>query len=259
MARVSEAFRPAIPNGCQIYAAGLFVQGLHVEAHRSQGESFARGRAQELVLVAEPSNPHDKNAVRVLGNFKGLLLSSRAELGYVPKDIAEALVATALLPSVSPRLKYVSVGDDGRVDIEFDIVGPKEQKKVFDAYFEKKLTDGPPTAEQKELAWFFNIKLPKGVTFGQAQSEIDLRRSSLEHEAPAALLEWEAYWRICEELDDAENRRDLYSVKSISRKVLRSTIDALKKEGKAMHELADDPQLVVDRVIADHPNLERED
>lgn len=259
MARVSEAFRPAIPNGCQIYAARLFVQGLHVEAHRNQGERFARGRAQELVLSAEPSNPHDRNAVRVIGNFKGLLFSSRAELGYVPKDIAEALVTNALLLSVSPRLKFVSVGDDGRVDIEFDIVGPKEQKKTFDAFFEKKLSDGPASGEQKELAWFFSIKLSKGATFGQTKSEIDLRRSSLEREAPASFLEWEAYWRICQELDDAENRRNLYSVKAISRKILRSTIDALKKEGKTIRELADNPQLIVDKVIVDHPSLERED
>jgi HIRAN domain len=259
MARASETFRPAIPSGCQIYAARLFVQGLHIDAHRSQGERFARGRAQEITLLAEPSNPHDKNAVRVIGTFKGLLLASRAELGYVPKDIAEALVTTALLPSVSPRLKYVSVGDDGRVDIEFDIVGPKEQKKVFDAFFEKKLNDGPATGEQKEFAWFFNIKLPKGATFGQAKSELDLRMSSLQQETPAALLEWEAYWRICEELDDADNRRDLYSVKSISRKILRTTIDTLKKEGKTIPELADDPQVIVDRVITDHPSLERED
>jgi hypothetical protein len=234
------------------------VQGLHVEALRSQGERFARGRAQELVLVAEPSNPHDKNAVRVIGNYKGLLFSSRAELGYVPKDIAEALVITGLLPYVSPRLKYVSVSDDGRVDIEFEMVGPKDKKEAFDAFLERKLSDGPASGEQKEFARFFNIRLPQGSTFGQAKSVIDVRRSLLERETPAALLEWEAYWSICEELDDAENRRD-YSVKSISRKILRSTIDALKKEGKTIHELADDPQLIVDRVIADHPNLERED
>lgn len=259
MARVSEAFRPPIPTGWQVYAAHLFVQGLHVESHRSQGERFARGRAQELVLVAEPSNPHDKNAVRVLGNFKGLLLSSRAELGYVPRDVAEALVSMGLLPAVAPRLKYVSVGDDGRVDIEFDVVGPREQKKAFDAFFEKKLNDGAISDEQKEFAWFFGIKLPKQATFGQANAEINLRRSSLERETPTALQDWDAYWRICEELDDAENRKDLYSVKSISRKILRSTIDELKKEGRTIQELADDPQLIVDRVIADHPNLERAD
>jgi hypothetical protein len=259
MARLSKAFGPPIPTGWQIYAARLFVRGLHVESHRSQGEHFARGRAQELVLVAEPSNPHDKNAVRVIGNFKGLLFSSRAELGYVPRDVAEALVSTGLLPAVGPRLKYLSVGDNGRVDIEFEVIGPREQKKAFDAFFEKKVNDGAVSDEQKEFAWFFGMKLPKGATFGQAKAEIDLRRSSVERETPAALQDWDAYWRICEELDDAENRTDFYSVKSISRKILRSTIDDLKKEGRTIDELADDPQLIVDRVIADHPNLERAD
>jgi len=259
MARVSEAFRPAIPSGYQIYATSLFIQGLHDETRRRQGERFARGKAQELVLVADPANSHDKNAVCVIGNFRGLLLTSRVELGYVPKDIAAALVSTALLPSILPRLKYVSVGDDDRVDIEFDIVGSKEHKKVFDAFFEKKLSDGPASGEQKELAWFLNIKLPKVATFGRATSEINLRWSLLEREAPNMLLEWEAYWRICEELDDADNRKDLYSIKSISRKILRSTIDVLKKEGKTIRELAENPQFIVDRLIADHPNLERED
>lgn len=259
MARVSEAFRPPIPRGWQLYAPRLFVQGLHVERHRSQGERFARGRAQELVLVAEPSNPYDKNAIRILGDFKGLLLSSRVELGYVPQDVAEALVITSLLTAVAPRLKYVSVGDNGCVEIEFDVVGPREHKKAFDAFFAKKLNEGTVSDEQKEFAWFFGIKLPKGATFEQANAEINLRRSSLEHETPAALQDWDAYWRICEELDDAENRKDLYFVKSISRKILRSTIDELKKEGGTIQGLADDPQIIVDRVIADHPNLERAD
>lgn len=258
MARVSEAFRPPIPSGWQIYAARLFVQGLHVESRRSQGERFARGRAQELVLVAEPLNPNDNNAVRIVGNFRGLLLSSRAELGYVPREIAEALVSTGLLPAVAPRLKYVSVGDNGRVDIEFDVVGPREQKKAFDAFLEKKLDDGAVSDEQKEFAWFFGTKLPKGATFGQANADINLKRSSLQRENAMALHDWDAYWRICEELDDAENRRDLYFVKSISRKILRCTIDELKKEGRTIQELADDPQLIVDRVIADQPNLERD-
>jgi HIRAN domain len=257
MARVSQSFSPPIPTGCQIYAPRLFVQGLHVETHRKPAEQFARGRAQEVVLVAEPANPHDKNAVRVVGNYKGMLLSSRADLGYVPREIAEALVHTGLITVATARLKYVSVAESGRVDIEFEIIGPREHKKSFDAFFAKKLHDGPVSDEQKEFAWFFGLKLPKGATFGQAQTDIDARTTSLSQESPESLKDWEAYWSICEELDDADNRRDVYSVKTISRKILRSAIDELRKNGKTLGQLADDPQLVVDRILADHPQLER--
>ena len=57
-------------------------------------EAFAYGRAQQLFLLAEPTNPQTKNAVRVIGNYKGLFFASRAELGYVPTDVAEALTET---------------------------------------------------------------------------------------------------------------------------------------------------------------------
>lgn len=259
MGRVSEAFSPPIPAGWQIYAPRLFVQGLHVEKHRERGEEFARGRAQELFLLAEPTNPHDKNAVKIIGNYKGLFLTSRAELGYVPRDVAEALVKTGLLAVTTARLKYVSVTEDGRTEIEFEVIGPKEHKKAFDGFFEVKLNNGAISDEQKQFAWFFELKLPKGATFGLVQAEIDARTSALLRESPEALKDWEAYWSICEELDDADNRRDLYCVKAISRKILRSALDDLKKEGTTLQQLADDPQLVVDRILATHPNLERAD
>lgn len=259
MGRISEAFRPPIPEGWQIYVPRLFVQGMHVETHRKQVEAFAHGRAQELSLLAEPTNPHDKNAIKIIGNYKGLFFVSRAELGYVPRDIAEALVKTSLLAVTSARLKYVSVNEGGHAEIEFEIIGPKEHKKAFDAFFETKLRDGPVSDEQKEFAWFFGLKLPKGATFGQAKAELDARTSLLTRDSPEALEDWKAYWSICEELDDADNRRDLYFVKAISRKLLRSALDDLKNEGTTLKQLADDTQLVVDRILVAHPSLERSD
>jgi hypothetical protein len=252
MGRVTQAFKPPILTGWQIFAPRQFVQGLHVEENRAQAALFARGNEQGLALVAEPTNTYDPNAILVVGRYRGWFMSGLAKLGYVPRDIAEALVTTGLLPKVMARLKFVTVGETGG-DVEFEIVGPKEHKRAFDSFFEQKLNSGPPSDDQKEFAWFFGPKLPRGVTFGQAQTKIDARKS----QSPAERLkEWNAYWSICEELDDEDNRES-YFIKAISRKILRAATDDLKKEAKPLEELAADPQEVVDRILKTHPNLER--
>lgn len=256
MSRVSESFDEPIPTGCQIYESRLFVQGFHIEPYRTNGARFARGRKQRLELQGEPSNPKDPNAIVITGIFKGFLLSSKAQLGYVPREVAEGLVQAGLLQMVSARLKYVSLSPKGRIVVEFDIVGPKANRSEYLGYFETKQAEGPPSDEQKEFAWFLGSKLSKGTTYKEAEAQLRTAREQLYAQDSAKAQEWEAYWRICEELDDAENRKDFYGIKSIRRSILREAVSDLRQSGVAIADLAANPQMVVDKILEQRPELE---
>lgn len=252
------AFKDPIPKGWRIYAGGLEVRGVHVEPQRGAVARFADGSEQRLSLEAEPDNPHDKNAIKVIGHFRKWATTSAVVLGHVPREIAEAVVATRLLPDVTPRLTFVRVREGWAPTVQFDLLIPKEKKQVLDNFHEDKLVNGPVTVQQKEYASFFGLKLPRGTKFGEARDLIDKHQSAVRQDAPQRLTEWEAYWRICEVFDDPTERRE-YSTKAVSRKLMNEAIDSLKAEGMTLVALADEIDVIVDRLFETHPELERED
>jgi hypothetical protein len=111
-------FLPEIPQGWRIWAGDVEVAGTH---HRIDAAvAFAQGDGQTLTLEPEPTNPHDPKAIKVLG-----WSHSRREsyfVGYVPKDIAEAIST-----EYQPRIKNIWLGGYQKpvVYIRFDILVPK--------------------------------------------------------------------------------------------------------------------------------------
>jgi len=91
-----------IPTGFRIYEERLEVLG--VQRRRADALAFCHGRGQSLAFVLEPSNPHDANAIRIDGAWKGWLFSKQKQLGYVPREIAARLAETGLAATVRPRL-----------------------------------------------------------------------------------------------------------------------------------------------------------
>lgn len=114
---------PPIPDGFQIYEERLEVAGL---THRKAGAArFARGKQRALEWEPEPGNRYDKNAIRLIGCHKGIFLTKRTLLGYVPKEVANTLVERGFVEDAQPRLLKTYVSDGGFVEILFQIVGPK--------------------------------------------------------------------------------------------------------------------------------------
>ncbi len=252
------AFKEPIQKGWRIYAGGLEVRGVHVEPHRSAVTRFADGSEQRLSLETDRGNPHDPNAIKIIGHFKKWATTSAIMLGYVPREIAEALAATGLLRDVTPRLTFLRVREGRTPTVQFDILIPKDKRQALDEFHEEKLMNGPMTVEQKDYASFFGLKLPRKATFGEAREVIDAHKTTSRAEAPERFAEWEAYWRICEAFDDPSERCD-YSIKAVSRKLLNEAIDSLKKEGITLAELADEVEFVAEWLIETHPELERDD
>lgn len=110
----------------------------------------------------------------------------------------------------------------------------------------------PATTSQKEFYNFFNLKVPKGLSYEAALkfiSEHDLTEEERE--------EWDAYEEIYDTIIDPDFRYD-NSIKKISLALYRSAIDQLKMEGKILVELRDDIQVVVDKIIEIKPEIQTE-
>jgi len=109
---------------------------------------------------------------------------------------------------------------------------------------------------QKEFLRFFNTKVPKELTCVEASRLISEHRVKLGDEDSAKLDEWDSFESIVKELADKETLDD-YELKKPSLSVLRAAIDALRKEGNSMDDLAGDLDMVALKLIELKPELEK--
>jgi hypothetical protein len=100
--------------------------------HRKRAAiAFAKGKQHRLELEPEPKNPHDRNAIRVIGISKGWFFWHRRLLGYVPQETAERIVGAGLMKVILPRLKSIFVGEYPQpvIHVRFDLLRPKLAKE----------------------------------------------------------------------------------------------------------------------------------
>jgi hypothetical protein len=240
-----ESFSPPIPSGYQkyVYAGNLTVAG--IQYRKAEALRFANSSNQELILEREPNNEHDPNAIKLVG-VSG---SKKYFIGYIPKEISEQIVSTKLFDCVKPRLESIYIGKNDYLEIQYGIIGPKANKKQFDAFLENQ----PASTTQKEYYKFFSLTVPKGLTTLQAKQTI------LEHKKtckPEELAEWEGFINIQEEFGDSDFRGE-YDLKKVSKAVLNEALNQLKQEGKTYSYLSENIDDVVNQVIKLKPELEK--
>jgi hypothetical protein len=126
-------FYPDIPEGMSIFFADEEVAG--VQHRLSNVRAFASGRHHALRLEREPNNPHDPNAIKVIGIYKGWFFTHRVHIGYVPAEIAEEIAERNLFSQIQPLLKNIWWGGYVRdyIVVRFDILGPKPPKEPREA------------------------------------------------------------------------------------------------------------------------------
>ncbi|WP_421928632.1 HIRAN domain-containing protein [Neoaquamicrobium sediminum] len=113
-----------LPQGFRIYFDRVPIMG--VAMRKADAIAFCKAQGGELVVKHEPGNPHDKNALKLIGSWKGWFRKKSAHLGYVPADIAAKLADAGLVHVVRPRLMKTYLGTNDFVEIEFQIIGPSE-------------------------------------------------------------------------------------------------------------------------------------
>lgn len=146
----AQTFNPTIPSDYKKYVSSE-VAGLYFR--KTDARSFANSDNQSLAFEQDPNNPHDKNAIKIIG----ITPSSRYFIGYIPKDISKQIIETASLNNIRPQLTRIYQGDDDYIEIHFSIIGSKINKEIFDAFIVNK----PADIKQKEFLKFFKIAVPK--------------------------------------------------------------------------------------------------
>lgn len=242
VAPVAEDFLPPIPKGYQIFADRIPIAG--IQFRRDDILKFCHSTNQELVLEREPDNEHDPKAIKLFG----VASSGRHFIGYVPKELAEQIVATELFAEVKPRLGRIYVSNTGFIDIQYQIIGPKASKKTFDGF----LDDQPADSSQKDFLRFFNVAIPKGLTAGDADKLINETRRTC---APEVIKEWESLDYIQLDFDD-KDFREVHEIKKVSKTILDEALKQLKGEGKSYTYLYGHIEEIVARVKKLKPELE---
>jgi hypothetical protein len=124
-----ERFLPEYPRGMQIFEDTLEVAG--VQYRKTQALGFAKGKQQFLYLEREPDNKHDSNTIRVIGHSKRFFSTKQWFLGYVPAEVAKRVVTRGFWGKVAARLRLIEVSEEGYIGIQFDLLGPKGQKRDY--------------------------------------------------------------------------------------------------------------------------------
>ena len=122
-------FLPDIPEGMRIFLADEEVAG--VQHRLSNARAFARGRNQELRFEREPGNPHDPNAIKIIGIYKGWFFAHSVHIGYVPAEVANVIAERGMFSLIRPRLKNIWWGGYIRdyIVVRFDILEPKPPRE----------------------------------------------------------------------------------------------------------------------------------
>lgn len=119
--------RQPILDGHMLYLDRLNL-GIH-PANKPACIEFCKGREQELLIEADPSNAHDPNALRIWGAWGGG--RHQKPIGYVDRDSAARIAAAHVAHQVRPRLLKTYLSTDNYVQILYQITGPKERYADF--------------------------------------------------------------------------------------------------------------------------------
>ncbi len=98
--------------------------------------TFANSQRLSVELERETTNKHDKNAIKVIGVCR----RGRYFVGYVPKDVSAHIARSGMYDVLRARLvRIYSIPQDPEsnfdhpyVEIQMELVGPKERKLQFE-------------------------------------------------------------------------------------------------------------------------------
>lgn len=118
----------------------------------------------------------------------------------------------------------------------------------------------PAEPLQKEFLRFFDMKVPKELKCVDAERLINEHRVKLLKEDSPKLDEWNSFESIVTDLSDKEAREDYdLNINKPSLSVLRAAIDALRKEGNSMDDLAGDLDIVAQKLVELKPELKKQE
>jgi len=258
-------FKRPIPKGYQIYTT-FEVTGLHIDANREVLDEFMLGDNLEISFELEPQNPHDANAIKVVGTFDRITSSSevperaKLSLGYIPRQISEGLHKTEIFSVVIPRLYSSSEHGDRWVDMTVDILGPKDDKLLskYHDYFEQKRKSRPASPRDLAFLKLTQYELDEQYTVGEAEYIIDYMRKKFAEEPPELLANLDGLLQIIDsaitEFSDNDFIED-YGMMAAPPEAVIDAVVLLSISGLQAAELVDQYEPIAKVILALNPSL----
>lgn len=127
-----------IPEDHLIYVGNFDVAGVFYRMENAR--DFLETGSNLLKLMPEPANPHDPNAIKVCGRYKGFMGAKLIHVGYIPRDLAAIIVSGDFQNDLSAKL--VSTNDyEDSIAITIQLFGPKDRYKAFSDLLESAFHD----------------------------------------------------------------------------------------------------------------------
>lgn len=167
---LKRTFLPPIPTGYQLYEAE-YIQPKGIHYRKENAIRLVDGEEVGLEFQREPDNPHGRSAIMVVGGIRQGTDIERVHIGYVPHNLAERIVLNGFADEVRPRLRKIYVSDAGFIEIEFQIIGPKNRKKEWDA----------TKVVEMELAATSDMELYRGETLIRRTGSATTPRTTNQH------------------------------------------------------------------------------
>ena len=122
-------FLPDIPVGMSVCIGDEAVVG--IQHMIDAAKAFASGTNHDIYLLRDPNNPHDRNAIRVIGTYNDGPFSRSMHIGYVDASTAKAIAERPDTDSLCTRLKNIWWGgfEKDFIVVEYDILQPKPPPK----------------------------------------------------------------------------------------------------------------------------------
>lgn len=121
----NRRFSTPIPKGYRIVFREMKVAGVFYR-QRAAAKAFL-GRSCSLFIEPEPGNMYDKNALKVIVKTKGIFLTRRHHIGYIPREVAAIIATRKLNHDLLLRLKNIYVDKCGIINVYIDILGLKSE------------------------------------------------------------------------------------------------------------------------------------
>jgi hypothetical protein len=126
-----ESFPADVPDGQSVFMSTIEVSGIFFR--KQNANKFIDGINHCLEFEKEPTNEHDKNAIKIIGVSNNL----RYFIGYLPKEISLHIAEKNLFELVTPSLSSIRRSRDGYIEVIFRIIGPKKLRPEFREWVRK--------------------------------------------------------------------------------------------------------------------------
>ncbi len=117
-----------IPAGFRIFDSRIEVAGIHF--YKDDVKSLASASDPQIEFERDTANTNDSNAIKVIGCWPGFFGTKRRMIGFLPKRSLKPSRSQTYLGHFA-QVENHAFGSGGRVEVYFQIIGPKDKYLLY--------------------------------------------------------------------------------------------------------------------------------